>query len=67
MALRLSNGQKLHSPEGLEARPTTGLVRQAVMNILAAELPGCRWLDFDPSATIVWFIHSLRVVLDDLN
>lgn len=45
MALRLSNGQKLHSPEGLEARPTTGLVRQAVMNILAAELPGCRWLD----------------------
>ena len=45
MALRLSNGQKLHSPEGLEARPTTGLVRQAVMNILAAELPDSRWLD----------------------
>ena len=45
MSLRLSNGQKLHSPEGLEARPTTGLVRQAVMNILAADLPGCRWLD----------------------
>ena len=45
MTLRLSNGQKLHSPEGLETRPTTGLVRQAVMNILAAELPDCRWLD----------------------
>ena len=45
MALRLSNGQKLHSPEGLEARPTTGLVRQAVMNILAADLGDCRWLD----------------------
>ena len=45
MALRLSNGQKLHSPEGLEARPTTGLVRQAVMNILAADLAQSRWLD----------------------
>mgnify|MGYP003333396795 FL=1 len=45
MVLRLSNGQKLHSPEGLEARPTTGLVRQAVMNILAADLGDCRWLD----------------------
>ena len=45
MALRLSNGQKLHSPEGLEARPTTSLVRQAVMNILAADLAQSRWLD----------------------
>ena len=45
MVLRLSSGQKLHSPEGLTARPTTGMVRQAVMNMLAAELPGCRWLD----------------------
>ena len=45
MALTLSSGQKLHSPEGLTARPTTGMVRQAVMNILAADLPGCRWLD----------------------
>lgn len=45
MSLRLSSGQRLHSPSGLLARPTTGLVRQAVTNLLAAQLPGCRWLD----------------------
>ena len=27
------------------ARPTAGRVRLAVMNLLAPELPGCRWLD----------------------
>ena len=45
MVLRLSSGRKLHSPEGLIARPTTAMVRQAVMNMLANELPDCRWLD----------------------
>ncbi|MCS5704635.1 16S rRNA (guanine(966)-N(2))-methyltransferase RsmD [Synechococcus sp. FGCU-3] len=45
MSLRLSGGRKLQSPPGLTARPTPARVRQAVMNMLAAELPGSRWLD----------------------
>ncbi len=45
MSLRLSGGRRLHSPPGDIARPTPSRVRLAVMNILAAELPGCHWLD----------------------
>ncbi|MFM7676748.1 MAG: 16S rRNA (guanine(966)-N(2))-methyltransferase RsmD [Synechococcus sp.] len=45
MVLRLSGGRRLLSPEGSGARPTPSRVRLAVMNLLAAELPGCRWLD----------------------
>ena len=45
MSLRLSGGRKLQSPSGQTARPTPAKVRLALMNILAAELPGCRWLD----------------------
>jgi len=45
MVLRLSGGRRLRSPKGEVARPTTGRVRSAVMNMLAPELRGCRWLD----------------------
>ncbi len=45
MGLRLSGGRRLRSPGGEVARPTTARVRQAVMNMLAAELRGCRWLE----------------------
>jgi 16S rRNA (guanine966-N2)-methyltransferase len=45
VSLRLSGGRKLQSPSGQTARPTPARVRLALMNILAAELPGCRWLD----------------------
>ena len=45
MTLRISGGRKLLSPPGDIARPTASRVRLAVMNLLAAELPGCRWLD----------------------
>lgn len=45
MVLRLSGGRRLRSPKGEVARPTTGRVRAAVMNMLAAELTDCRWLD----------------------
>ncbi|MFN9644707.1 MAG: RsmD family RNA methyltransferase [Cyanobacteriota bacterium] len=45
MVLRLSGGRRLRSPRGEVARPTTGRVRQAVMNMLAPELRGCRWLE----------------------
>ncbi len=45
MTLRLSGGRRLQSPPGDTARPTAARVRQAVLNLLAAELPACRWLD----------------------
>lgn len=45
MSLRLSGGRRLQSPPGETARPTSARVRQAVLNLLAAELPGSRWLD----------------------
>jgi 16S rRNA (guanine(966)-N(2))-methyltransferase RsmD len=45
VSLRLSGGRKLQSPPGETARPTPARVRLAVMNMLAADLPGCRWLD----------------------
>jgi len=45
MSLRLSGGRRLQSPPGSTARPTPARVRQAVMNMLSAELPGSSWLD----------------------
>ena len=45
MSLRLSGGRRLRSPNGQTARPTPARVRLALMNMLAADLPGCRWLD----------------------
>ncbi len=45
MSLRLSGGRRLKSPPGSLARPTPARVRLAVMNLLAAELRGCHWLD----------------------
>ena len=45
MSLRLSGGRRLQSPPGNTARPTSSRVRLAVMNLLAAELPGSAWLD----------------------
>jgi 16S rRNA (guanine(966)-N(2))-methyltransferase RsmD len=45
MSLRLSGGRRLQSPAGSTARPTSSRVRLAVMNLLAAEVPGCAWLD----------------------
>ncbi|MCP9915001.1 16S rRNA (guanine(966)-N(2))-methyltransferase RsmD [Cyanobium sp. ATX 6F1] len=45
MSLRLSGGRKLISPPGEIARPTTARVRLAVMNLLAPDLAGARWLD----------------------
>jgi 16S rRNA G966 N2-methylase RsmD len=45
MTLRLSGGRRLQSPPGETARPTAARVRQAVMNLLAADLPGSHWLD----------------------
>jgi 16S rRNA (guanine966-N2)-methyltransferase len=45
MTLRLSGGRRLLSPRGLATRPTPSRLRLAVMNMLAARLPGSSWLD----------------------
>jgi 16S rRNA (guanine966-N2)-methyltransferase len=38
-------GRRLKSPAGLTTRPTGGRVRQTLFDILAPEVPGCRFLD----------------------
>ena len=38
-------GRRLKSPKGLATRPTGARVRQTLFDILAARLPGCRFLD----------------------
>lgn len=53
MVLRLTGGRRLRSPRGEVARPTTGRVRSAVMNMLAPELRGCRWLELCAGSAIM--------------
>ena len=43
--IRLSGGRKLQSPKGLNTRPTTSLVREALMNLLGEKLVNANWLD----------------------
>jgi 16S rRNA (guanine966-N2)-methyltransferase len=38
-------GRRLKSPRGEATRPTGGRVRQTLFDILAPEVPGCRFLD----------------------
>jgi len=38
-------GRRLRSPPGDRTRPTGGRVRQTLFDILAPEIPGCRFLD----------------------
>jgi 16S rRNA (guanine966-N2)-methyltransferase len=38
-------GRRLKAPAGLDTRPTAARVRQTLFDILAPELPGCRFLD----------------------
>lgn len=38
-------GRRLRSPRGRGTRPTSALLRQAVLNILAPQIPGARVLD----------------------
>jgi 16S rRNA (guanine966-N2)-methyltransferase len=55
MTLRISGGRKLLSPPGEIARPTASRVRLAVMNLLAPDLPGCRWLDLCCGSGVMTF------------
>ncbi len=44
--LRLSaSGKRLLSPSGFEARPTSSIVREAIMNIFAQSIQDSSWLD----------------------
>ena len=43
--LRLIGGRRLRSPQGMDTRPTTSRVREALMNMLSTEIRGCQWLD----------------------
>ena len=43
--LRISGGRKLISPKGEGTRPTTSIVREALINLLNTKLLGCNWLD----------------------
>lgn len=53
MSLRISGGRKLISPPGDTARPTTARVRLAVMNLLAPQMAGARWLDLFSGSGVV--------------
>ena len=43
--LKLLNGRKIKSPIGLNTRPTSAIVREAVMNILGNKISTSNWLD----------------------
>ena len=43
--LRLIGGQKLESPNSIDTRPTTLMVREAIFNILRNKVENSNWLD----------------------
>ena len=51
--LRLANGTKLESPFSQAARPTTALVREALMNTLRDRIKNSNWLDLFSGSGIV--------------
>jgi 16S rRNA (guanine(966)-N(2))-methyltransferase RsmD len=38
-------GTKLSAPDGMNTRPTTDRIKETLFNILAFDVPGCRFLD----------------------
>ena len=40
-----ARGRRLYAPEGMETRPTADRVREALFNIIRADVPGARVLD----------------------
>lgn len=38
-------GTKLEAPEGMKTRPTTDRIKETLFNIIAFDLPGCKFLD----------------------
>ena len=44
-SLRLIGGKKINSPNGIETRPTTLMVREAIFNIFKNKVADSNWLD----------------------
>ena len=44
-SLRLIGGKKINSPTGIETRPTTLMVREAIFNIFKNKVEDSNWLD----------------------
>ena len=51
--LRLLCGRKIESPKSLLTRPTTSLVREALINILSEKIIGSSWLDLCSGSGII--------------
>jgi 16S rRNA (guanine966-N2)-methyltransferase len=45
MSIRIHGNRELKTLPGLETRPTSARVRQAVFNVWQGSIAGCRWLD----------------------
>jgi 16S rRNA (guanine966-N2)-methyltransferase len=45
MSLRIYGNRQIKTLPGLDTRPTSARVREAVFNIWQGEIAGCRWLD----------------------
>ena len=45
MSIRIYGNRELKTLPGLETRPTSARVRQAVFNVWQGSISGCRWLD----------------------
>ena len=45
MTVRIYGNRALKTLRGLETRPTTAQVREAVFNVWQGQIAGCRWLD----------------------
>ncbi len=51
--LRLLSGRRLESPVGESTRPTTSLVREAIINILKEKICNSNWLDLYSGSGII--------------
>ena len=57
--LRLIGGQRLHSLNNIETRPTTLRVREAIFNILKNKVENTNWLDlFSGTGAISWGAYN---------
>ncbi len=51
--LKLISGKRIQSPKGLGTRPTTGIVREALINILGEKINNSHWLDLCSGSGII--------------
>ncbi len=51
--LRLLGGKKIQSPKGLKTRPTTSIVREAIINKLGDKIYNSTWLDLFSGSGVI--------------